>query len=214
MTNVLKTALLILGIAAASPAYADDRSKVTVEFDPVTADMEGARWRLVPAGGQPTTWQRSSATLVRVPDGLHRLEYQDPRLGNPTATCAPPPTTSEAREIFVRPGVAHHVVAPFECAVGMVAMSVGTRRAADRAASLSVVLEPGQAASNGAAWSIDGGAWQDSGAVVADVTDGDHVLRYKPVTSGPCTVAPEREVIAVYLGGVTTLTRRYGGQGC
>jgi hypothetical protein len=72
--------------------------------------------------------------------------------------------------------------------------------------TFSVTLEPDQAVSAGAQWTVDGGAWRYSGAVVAALL-GEHTVSYRPVTGW---TAPSPETVTV-VGEPTSITRVYVG---
>ncbi len=72
--------------------------------------------------------------------------------------------------------------------------------------SLRVILLPPDAVTNGAQWSVDGGAFQNSGTTLTDLTPGSHLLAYKAVAN---YVAPTNEAIVLSNGVATTITRTY-----
>jgi hypothetical protein len=72
--------------------------------------------------------------------------------------------------------------------------------------TFSVTLEPDQAVSAGAQWSVDGGAWRYSGAVVTAPL-GEHTVSYRPVTGW---TAPSPETVTV-VSEPTSITRVYVG---
>jgi hypothetical protein len=71
-------------------------------------------------------------------------------------------------------------------------------------ASFSVVLEP----ANGQ-WRLDGGGWNASGAVLANLATGSHSVDYSTV---PGYVAPPAESVNLVGGSNPTLTRTYTSQ--
>ena len=73
-------------------------------------------------------------------------------------------------------------------------------------ATLRVILQPASAVAEGAAWSFDGGAWQDSGTTMYEVPAGIHDLLYKTIEGW---TAPTTEQVNLLSGTATTLTRTY-----
>jgi hypothetical protein len=72
--------------------------------------------------------------------------------------------------------------------------------------SLRVILQPEDALSVGAQWSIDGGSWQNSGDSVQGLSAGTHLVIYKEV---PGWTQPATETISLTNGIATTFTRVY-----
>jgi len=72
--------------------------------------------------------------------------------------------------------------------------------------ALTVVLEPSAARLTGAKWRVDGGAWQDSGRIVADLPVGRHTVSY---ASAAGWSAPPAESVQIVRDGVMRLEREY-----
>ena len=72
--------------------------------------------------------------------------------------------------------------------------------------SLQVTLDPADAVTAGAQWSVDGGAFQNSGATVADLSVGSHAVTYKTVTGW---TAPASESVSITDGNTTAISRSY-----
>ena len=72
--------------------------------------------------------------------------------------------------------------------------------------NLHVTLGPAGAISAGAQWNVDGGAWQDSGATVSDLSVGPHDVNYKSVTGW---TSPTSETIDINDGQTTSISRSY-----
>ncbi|MGD9873205.1 MAG: LamG-like jellyroll fold domain-containing protein [Kiritimatiellia bacterium] len=73
-------------------------------------------------------------------------------------------------------------------------------------ATLRVILMPASAVTDGAMWSFDGGAWQESETTMYEVPAGVHDLLYKTIEGW---TAPTSEQVNLLSGTATTLTRTY-----
>jgi hypothetical protein len=201
---------LLLALALPAAALADPASRLRVDFDPVAADLEGGRWRLVSSDPILGKWRRSGDVIFGVADGLHRIAFEDGKASNPNAICSKPADM----EVFIRPASAHQAVGLFAC------NAAAASGPATTVASLQINIEPAAAVAGGARWALDQDAsdpdivWHASGVTIPNVSEGDHLIVYKGVGSGPCTTTPPQEAVAVYVGGTTTRTARYSGAGC
>lgn len=66
-------------------------------------------------------------------------------------------------------------------------------------ASLTVTIEPTDAVTDGAQWSIDGGStWLDSGATAADLTPDDYTVQFNDVAGW---TTPANQTATVTIGG-------------
>lgn len=72
--------------------------------------------------------------------------------------------------------------------------------------ALQLTLAPRDALTAGAAWRVDGGAWQSSGATVAGLSPGTHAVEYH---AAPLWTAPEAETVLILSNQTTTATRTY-----
>jgi len=74
--------------------------------------------------------------------------------------------------------------------------------------ALRVILQPSEAVTAGAQWSMDNGAWLDSGATVRNLSRYDltHTIGYKGVAGW---TAPTNETVTVSNGYTTALSRYY-----
>ena len=72
--------------------------------------------------------------------------------------------------------------------------------------SLTVILDPPSAVSAGAQWNVDGGAWRESGEIVADVATGVHTVRYAAVIGFS---APAEAAVTVSNGLTSTVYGTY-----
>lgn len=72
--------------------------------------------------------------------------------------------------------------------------------------SLQVTLLPAPAVADGAQWRVDGGAWQDSDAIVRHLTAGAHTVDYKALVDW---VEPPSESVTITDGVLTQITRTY-----
>ncbi|NCC50956.1 MAG: VWA domain-containing protein, partial [Spartobacteria bacterium] len=67
---------------------------------------------------------------------------------------------------------------------------------------LEVQLSPAAAVLAGAQWRVDGGEWQNSGAVVADLTPGQHYVEFRDIAGW---TIPEARSVTITSGSTTTL---------
>ena len=72
--------------------------------------------------------------------------------------------------------------------------------------SLTVTLGPAGAVSAGAQWQVDGGAWQNSGAVVTNLSPGNHTVSFSPVAGWN---TPGNQIIAVNAGSTNSVSGTY-----
>jgi hypothetical protein len=77
------------------------------------------------------------------------------------------------------------------------------------AGSLTVTIGPAAAVSAGAMWSVDGGAWQASGAVVPNLSVGPHTVAFNTITGW---TAPTSQTAAITNGHTTSLSGAYTQQ--
>ena len=73
--------------------------------------------------------------------------------------------------------------------------------------ALQANLGPPAAVNAGAQWRVDGGAWQASGAAVANLTLGSHTLSFSTVANW---ATPTNQAVAVNSNQTTTVTVNYG----
>lgn len=76
----------------------------------------------------------------------------------------------------------------------------------DSPGSLQVTLTPAEAVSAGAQWNVDGGDWQDSGAIVTGLSASAHTVNYKSIQGW---TAPASEDVTITDGQTTSITRVY-----
>lgn len=72
--------------------------------------------------------------------------------------------------------------------------------------SLRVLLSPADAVLAGAQWSLNGGAWQNSGTTLFDLPAGIHSILYRTLSGW---TAPGEEVVALSNGVATVVNRSY-----
>jgi sugar lactone lactonase YvrE len=73
-------------------------------------------------------------------------------------------------------------------------------------ASLQVLLEPDQALLDSARWSLDGGAWNESGATLIGLAPGEHSLAFKSISGW---TQPASETVIVAASSENILRREY-----
>lgn len=72
--------------------------------------------------------------------------------------------------------------------------------------SLQVTINPAGAVSGGAQWQLDGGALQNSGNVISNLTTGAHTIVYLAVTG---YITPTNQTLNINPGGTTNITTTY-----
>ena len=147
----------------------------------VTLDPAGA----VSAGAQWNldggAWKNSGATLNGVPVGDHTINFSAVALWNSPA--AVPVTVVNDT------------------------LTTLSEAYAPPSGSLTITLQPSAAASAGAQWRVDGGAWKNSGATVAGLLAADaHAVDYLTLTGW---AGPPSESVAVANNQTLRLTRTY-----
>ncbi|MGA2093067.1 MAG: hypothetical protein ABSH16_06635 [Sedimentisphaerales bacterium] len=80
---------------------------------------------------------------------------------------------------------------------------------ATQLAGLLVTLGPEEVIPAGAQWNVDGGDWQDSGAIVTGLLPGLHTMNYKSIDGW---IAPVSESVTLIGGPATSLSRTYAPQ--
>ena len=75
--------------------------------------------------------------------------------------------------------------------------------------SLQVTLLPAEAVTAGAQWRVDSGAWQDSGAIVNDLSEGQHQVEFLQVNGW---TAPDSEQVTITSGQTMQISRNYMNQ--
>jgi hypothetical protein len=86
------------------------------------------------------------------------------------------------------------------------ATTSGTYAAIPMTGSLQVTIAPAEAVSAGAQWQVDGGAYQNSGATLSNLSTGSHTLSFKPV-SGWTT--PPNQTVTVSGNATTNASGTY-----
>jgi hypothetical protein len=72
--------------------------------------------------------------------------------------------------------------------------------------SLQVTISPQAVIDAGAQWDVDGGEWQESGAIVSVLSVGDHIVTYRGVFGW---LYPPDEIVTVYNKPITEITACY-----
>ena len=75
---------------------------------------------------------------------------------------------------------------------------------------LQVNLIPAGAVAGGAQWQVDGGAFQPSGAVVDNLSTGDHLLSFKTISGWP---TPGNQTVTITTGATNVAVGDYGATG-
>ncbi len=74
---------------------------------------------------------------------------------------------------------------------------------------LTVTLSPSDALAAGAQWKVDGGPYQNSGAVVNDLSFGEHLLTFKPIAG---FATPGNKTVSIGADQITSETGVYSRQ--
>jgi uncharacterized repeat protein (TIGR03803 family) len=85
----------------------------------------------------------------------------------------------------------------FSLTLGLIATSVG---------SLQVTIEPSGAVSNGAQWQVDGGTLQSSGAIVSNLSVGNHTVSFNTISDW---TTPANQTVSISSNSTTTATGTY-----
>ena len=145
---------------------------------PPLAVAEGAQWRV---NGGP--WMNNGTTASGVYIGQNYVEFS--RIQGFT--------TPDPQIVNV--------------ASGQTATITGQYTAFAQTGTVQVSLSPPSAVIAGAQWRIDGGAWNDNIATLANLAVGSHMVDFKPV---PSWVTPPSQNVTVNGGQVTLVTAEYG----
>jgi hypothetical protein len=165
--------------STASGTYlvATSTGSLQVTISPAGALSAGAQWQV--DGG---AFQNSGATVSNLSVGTHTVAFKSI---NGWTTPASQTVTISANTT---------------------ATTSGTYVAAPTAGSLQVTINPAGAVSDGAQWQVDGGAFQNSGAIVSNLSPGDHTISFKPV-SGWTT--PGNQIMPVSAGTTNSTSGTY-----
>lgn len=125
------------------------------------------------------SWRKSGVTLKNISEGVHTVTFR-PRSGWPTPA---------AQTVNIVHGVTTSIVGNYS-----------------QGGKLSVVLEPSPVVDEGAFWSVDGGAWNESGATLDSVTPGSHTLSFAAVDGW---TQPVDTTITVTEGQTSTTSQVY-----
>ncbi len=125
-------------------------------------------------------WQASAATLANVPVGSHTVNFS-PVYGWNAPSAAPITVADNA-------------------------LTAISENYTVQTSSLTITLLPAAAATAGAQWRVDGGAWQNSGAIVTGLDVATHAVDYLPATGW---AEPPSESVAILNDQTDTLTRTY-----
>ena len=72
--------------------------------------------------------------------------------------------------------------------------------------SLQVTLSPAEAVSAGAQWRVDSGAWRNSAATVANLSVGNHIVSFAPVSGW---ITPANQTVSVSANSTATASGTY-----
>jgi hypothetical protein len=149
-----------------------------VTISPAGAVSAGAQWQV--DGG---VFQNSGATVGNLSTGSHTLSFKSVSGW----------TTPSSQTVTIN--------------ANSTTGASGTYVAVPSTGSLQVTIAPAGAVSAGAQWQVDGGAYQNSGAIVSNLSAGSHIVAFKPV-SGWTT--PSNQTINVTANTTATTSGTYG----
>ena len=124
-------------------------------------------------------WQNSGNVISNLATGTHTLGY----------SLVSGYITPTNQTLSINPGGTTNIVAAY-VALGGVAVSIN----------------PTNAVTGGAQWALDGGAWQNSGAVLTNPALGAHTVSYLPLSSW---LTPSNQVVNVVSGQTTNVAATY-----
>lgn len=154
-----------------------ETGSLTVVLQPDLAVSAGAQWAV--DGG---AWQNSGVTLTGLSVGAHAVSFKD-------------------IAGWTRPGEQNvNILASQTTSV------TGAYTAVAQTGGVTVVIEPQAARDLGAQWRVDGGGWQDSGAVLAGLAAGSHTLSFSDVAGW---VKPANMSVNVVANQTLTFTGAY-----
>ncbi len=124
-------------------------------------------------------WRKSGTMLDNLSAGSHEISFKDLRGWTPEA----------ARTVTVDSG-----------------RSVTVKGTYTRDGSLKVTISPESAVNAGARWRADGGAWQESGTTLDNLSAGSHEISFKDLSGW---TAPGPSTVTVASGRTTTAAGEY-----
>ena len=148
-----------------------------VTISPASAVSAGAQWQV--DGG---AFQNSGATVSNLSVGSHTVAFK------PVSGW----TTPSSQTVMI--------------SANTTTTTSGTYVAAPTTGSLLVTINPAAAVNAGAQWQVDGGAFQNSGVIVSNLSPGDHTISFKPI-SGWTT--PTNQIMPVTAGTTNSTSGTY-----
>jgi uncharacterized repeat protein (TIGR03803 family) len=203
-----KTVMIATSGANASPAVLGVYAKQAATYLP--ADLAGT-WQ----GNSLSMWTWERDTLTINEDGTFTMSStanDGSTNNNITGTCTLSPYG--AITLIANPGSSQSITLGDMAADKTVMVTTAQSSINDfieiftksAAGSLTVTISPGAAASAGAMWSVDGGAWQASGATVSNLSVGPHTVAFNNI-SGWTT--PSSQTFNISNGQTTSLSGAY-----
>jgi len=148
-----------------------------VTINPPEAVNQGAAWQ-VDAG----TWQNGGTTLKGLLEGNHTVGFKT----------VDGWSTPASQTVSIEPSQTN--------------VAEATYLAIPQTGSLQVTINPPDAASQGAAWQVDGGAWQVSGTTLPGLSVGNHTLTFSSISGW---IAPSSETVTIIANSTATPTGIY-----
>ncbi len=163
--------------ATASGTYVVQSGSLQVTINPAGAVSAGAQWQV--DGG---AFQNSGTTLSNLYVGTHTLTFK-PISGW---------STPSSQSITVN--------------ANATSTASGSYDPIASTGSLQVTISPAGAVSAGAQWQVDGGAFQNSGTTVSNLSVGNHTLAFKAVSGW---TAPSSQAVTISANTTTTASGTY-----
>jgi len=155
--------------------------RLQVFISPPSVVSDGARW------GFGTPEYLNSGTILNLPDGLYTVAF------SPVTGWITPPSQT----VLGWAGAAQTLTVTGTYQPGVVSGPFG---------ALQVSISPPGAVSAGAQWQVDGGAWQNSGTVVSNLSAGSHWMAFSTVTGW---TTPTGQIVVVSANQTTTAVGTY-----
>jgi hypothetical protein len=157
-------------------SYVRQTGSLKVTITPAAAVSAGAMWNV-----DEGSWQTSGTTLSGITVGSH-VVYFAAIVGWP----APAPV-------------------PVTISNGKTTSATGTYKLKS-GGSLTVTITPAGAVAAGAQWNVDGGAWQNSGDTVDNLSKGSHAVDFNTIAGW---TSPDAQTVTISSGKTTTATGVY-----
>ncbi len=156
----------------------DETGSLTVTLSPADAVTAGAQWQ-VDSG----SWQSSGTTVSGLSTGIHTVSFKSIDGWTAPASQSVSITANQTKTV------------------------TGTyTQTTQQTGSLKVTISPQEAINDGAQWQVNGGSWQNSGAVVPDLAVGTHSVKFKTINGW---TAPSNQTVTISAGVTKAVSGTY-----